>query len=911
MTEEQAPARMLATAEHMPAGLPRYEALERAARGADAARDVRLGLRVRLAMIRLCHELRRSDLMLAPFAWAVAAERREPAAFDAAALHQLRWMHKWVVNGLIGDPRFSLDQVRAALDELAARFQREGASPQPVLGLRVRLADQRGHAEAEELFPAWLGAPGDQLSDCAACVVGAQVEFLVGHGRFAEALAHADPVLRQESACSMQPAGVLSSLLGAFLRAGEPARARQAHLMAYRRLRDRPGDGAALAANLEFLAVTGNAERGLELVERHASLLTELPNPLARLGFLGAVALVLDRIDPARPVSAGPRRVTAGVLRAELVAEAGGLAEAFDRRNGAVWLMRRLAEFLEQPDGPRVTLALPPAEVAEPVVPPEDPRTVAAAAVDAFDAGDFVTGHRLLTSLPRAVELPGVLALRVRARRMFETRPQPTEARTVFAEAVDAFAKLGEHELAVRHRCGLAMLELRAHADHRAGAVAEQAVRDAVLLGDPELEVGARLVLAEVCQERGLSEPAAAQLDAARDLVTGRARRLATRLAVREAEQFMLAGDQRAALDALTTTLTIDSAPADRFSALVARARLCKDLGEHEDTVTAYGELAAFATAADGPWTAEALLEQAAMLVELDLEVDRLPDLVDAVAACRRHLGATATAQACFLLSGAYLELDRYVEAAETLEEALRLVEGKDQRSTELPVRHRLGAVCGVLGEHEAAEEHLLAALDLVPPENRLHRAQVLANLAAAYTNLERVEPTRAAYWESAEILCTAGRAEPAARMLLRLANSIGAQDQEAALAALTRATELAVDADEELNAELIAGRAFVLALHGRYAESLTDNAEAERLAVRLGDVLWQVYLVNRAAQIHLLQGDPRLSESEARRAAALLPEDAPHADVAGVLKALSDALTEQHRTVERDPLAQELLSRL
>ncbi|WP_086780987.1 hypothetical protein, partial [Crossiella equi] len=868
MGEEQAPARMLATAEHMPAGLGRYEALERAARGADAAGDTRLGLRVRLAMVRLCHELRRSDLMLPPFAWALALERRDPAAVDSAALHQLRWMHKWVVAGLVDDPRFSRAQVEAVLGELAQRYRREGHSPQPVLGLRVRLARQSGDPALERLFTEWLAGGGDQLSDCPACVRCAQVEHLVAAGRYEEALAHAEPVLRQDSACTAQPAGVLSALLPAFLAGGELARARQAHLMAYRRLRERPGDGTELAANLVFLAVTGNADRGAELLERHADLVEEPPNPWAALTVLGPAALVLGRLGVARPVVLGARRVCAGALRDELLTRARELAEAFDRRNGGDHQAGRLAALLAQPDGPRVTLALPPAETPEVPATPQDPRAVAAAAVDAYDDGDFVTGHRLLASLPKKVELPPVLALRVRARRVFEQRPQPPGAREVLTEAVELFLARGEHELAVRHRCGLAVLELRAHADHRAGAVAEQAVRDAVLLGDAELEVETRLVLAEVCQERGLADAAAAQLTAARDLVAVRARRLATRLAVREAEQQVLAGDAEGALESLSTALSVDSSPADRFSALTARARLHKDLGDREQALAAYGELAAFACASDGPWTAEALLEQAAVLVELDQEVERLPDLVDAVAAARRHLGPTAVAQSCFLLSGAYLELDRYVEAAETLEEALRLVEGQDQRSTELPVRHRLGAVCGVLGEHEAAEEHLLAALTLLRPENRLQRAQILANLAAAYTNLDRVDATRAAYWESAEILCTAGRPDQAGRMLLRLANAVGPQDQEAALAALSRGEELVVDEDHELAAELVATRAFVLALHGRYAESLADNAEAERQAVALGDTLWQVYLINRTAQILLLQGDPTASEQEARRAA-------------------------------------------
>ena len=106
------------------------------------------------------------------------------------------------------------------------------------------------------------------------------MSHLVARGRDEEALALAEPVLNRQLTCTEQPQGILTKLLLPYLRTGRLAEAADAHRRAYRVVRGNLADLDDIAEHVLFCARTGNAPRGLELVERHLGWLDKAPSPI-------------------------------------------------------------------------------------------------------------------------------------------------------------------------------------------------------------------------------------------------------------------------------------------------------------------------------------------------------------------------------------------------------------------------------------------------------------------------------------------------------------------------------------------------------------------------------------------------------------------------------------------------------
>ncbi|NUT52177.1 MAG: hypothetical protein HOV94_33515, partial [Saccharothrix sp.] len=451
----------------MPEGMARHEALERAARAADAIDHLPLAVSCRIALIRSAYDLGRYDLMLAPFAWCGTAEQRDPTAFDEWETHSYDWAHKWIVSGLIADPRFTLEQIRSFVDQLAERYQRLGYSMQPVHGARADLAAHIGDDEAyREHFARYLAMDRGPMSDCEACVIEEQAGHLIRQGRHAEAVAHAEHQLGQDTGCATQPQGILTTLTPAFVALGDVDRARQAHVVAYRLVRD-DLVGGYLDDHLEFCATSGNVRRGVDLLRAHLHRVHHSTSPSRAMHFAAGAALLLSRVSPDEeftvPRDGQAEVLSAAELRALLEAQALELAARFDRRNGSDAVSTRIRRTLATPDTVPVPLAVPVAAEPSPAVVDDeeeepvavaDPVELARRMCDAFDDGEFIVGMRLLRSLPADLDplLPESLGALVAARRAIaggHLRPK-AEVLAELDAAVERLAACGEHDLANR-----------------------------------------------------------------------------------------------------------------------------------------------------------------------------------------------------------------------------------------------------------------------------------------------------------------------------------------------------------------------------------------------------------------------------------------------------------------------------
>ncbi|ONI71072.1 hypothetical protein ALI144C_51965 [Actinosynnema sp. ALI-1.44] len=911
--------RLFTEAADMPTGMPKHEALERAARAADASGDKELPALCRLALIESCYYLNRYDLILAPIAWCHVAEQHDPSVFTASGMRSLNWAHKWVPVGLRRDPRFTLAQIESVLDELETRFKRFGFSLQPVWGQRALTATHVGDfALADEHFARFLGTERDDMSDCAGCVVEEQVEHLVLRGRYEEALRHAEPALAGRFTCSTQPQGVLTALLPALTALGEVERAKNAHLLAYRQSREQASQGY-VGLHLEFCAVTGNVPRGMELLRRHLDQVHHATSPIGTMNFAASAALLLSRLDTDRtelvvPQPGGGVEVTtAGRLREYLTARARDLAAEFDKRNGTTRQSERVKSIMDAPDAVHVPLAVPnPAAAAEPLT--ADPVELAYQAHLAYEENDFLTGQRLLKSLPADLDplLPATLAAQLAARRTV-VFPGP-DVLDDLPKAIQRLVELGEEDQAARFHARLGMLKAEAGDLDGGIATAEEALARAEAHSSSTGRILVRLILCELLDNRHEHIHASELLAQAEELAVQTAPERVTSVRLEQADHAARQGNLDEAGKIMDEVLaTPGLRPGDRFHALRARMAVAEIRGDVEPAMRRSAELVEFVKDYPGPWRPDVLLHRAFMVDNMDRAGEHLRELVETVAICRTEGTSLETAHACYILSSGYLAHGRLIEAAEALEEALRLLPERDEEEATLRIRYRLGSVCAELGEHAQGRRYFQAMLDLVGNAPAASQAMVWAGIGTTSHALGDAEEAERCHRRAAELWTEAELPVEACRAWIKAAAAIADKNPEAALEALRQAEYLIPDGDmaDRLTAEMLELRGYTYTQLERHADALADNLRAMDLVVDLGETDWQIFLMVRAARCHVAMAAPGTAEQLAKDSVDLIADDTPPSIVARILDVLSRALEAQSKPVSQDRTARMLSARL
>ncbi len=521
-----------------------------------------------------------------------------PEHFDAEDTHSLFWSFKWMVGHLMEFPDVPAAQIERTLDDMARRYALAGNGTNAVALERFEWARERGGADVEDAYRAWVATPRDDYSQCEACEPGDRAAYLFETGRHDEGIRLLEGVLQGSPSCATEPGDMLSHLQLAYVEVGDAEAAARTHRRGLRHLDTGVTMTGPKGRHVEFLARTGNASRALRLLVEHQAFLTEADSPGDRLGFLTSVSVATgvlraDHGDTPLALRDVPA-TTLAELDAWVRGEAAALAQSFDARNGTTAASERLRAAWER--GAR-TLPVDLA-VLSLDVPPASPRPVAGAEGAPSGPSDLpaglvpeesaVTAGAPADRTDEPTDADGLLALAddvagddpVRAARLLRRASSHLEssghldrAGFALAEAAQLAALEGDDE-------GAAPAFLHALALLRAGGVAPRFVGQ-VVRAYARLEAGRGDVTAALAQvERTLDDlaaagegtdvapaPRAAELverDAAadarerRDLDDTRARLLATAgeldaaatLAESVAEEFARAGDVRDAAHA-------------------------------------------------------------------------------------------------------------------------------------------------------------------------------------------------------------------------------------------------------------------------------------------------------------------------------------------------------------------------
>ncbi|WP_030770035.1 hypothetical protein [Streptomyces sp. NRRL F-2664] len=275
-----------------------------------------------------------------------------PAAFSQWEAHQVFWRFKWVTTSLLQVPEMPLATIQGWIEQMRTRYADADHGMQPVAAMRYHVAHHTGEGLADA-YDLWVTRPRTELSDCEACEVRCLAEHRVTSGDDAAALEVWQPVLEGDTNCTEEPQMSQARALLPLLRVGRTDEARSHHLTGYRRVRGNTGMQDEVGLHLEFCALSRNEGRGLEILAENRPLFEATGAPLAHLGFLTGVEVLLTRLAEdghTDTAVAGPpgRNWTAGALLAHVRAEADRLAAAFDARNATTAVGDRRRKRLEQ-----------------------------------------------------------------------------------------------------------------------------------------------------------------------------------------------------------------------------------------------------------------------------------------------------------------------------------------------------------------------------------------------------------------------------------------------------------------------------------------------------------------------------------------------------------------------------------
>lgn len=323
----------------MPYGLARTQAAERQVRlvdaeGPDAARAYALS-----TLVEAYQWGGEVDRSFVAFARLLRWWDEHPEHFDAQDRHALFWSFKWMVSALADFPTVPAEQIDRTLADMERRYALAGNGMDAVAYERFAWARQRGAADAEAAYQAWVATPRDDWSQCEACDPGDRAAWLLATDRVPEGIRLIEQTLAQDPSCASEPADMLSYLAEAYLDTGRPRDAARAHRRAVAALAEAESDMVgARGRRIRLLARGGQADRALRAIEGDQQYLTGGDTPYSRLAFarlVGAATHVLraEHGDRALRLDRVPA-TTVAELDDWLRAEAAGLAARFDARNG-------------------------------------------------------------------------------------------------------------------------------------------------------------------------------------------------------------------------------------------------------------------------------------------------------------------------------------------------------------------------------------------------------------------------------------------------------------------------------------------------------------------------------------------------------------------------------------------------
>jgi tetratricopeptide (TPR) repeat protein len=779
----------------MPFGSAQNALLEQVIAHADAQQLLDVGFAARLHATTAYFHGAEPVKAFVTFSWCLTEFDRDPVRHSRHQ-HRLLWAFKYMVSGMTRFPAVPLPRTYDVLDDMRRRWQETGHSQHAVYAYRHLVARHVGDLDAAgDWYDKWCATPRDQLSDCVGCDPTAKVSWLSQRLRDEEAIELAEGVLSGRLTCSEQPQGILTALLKPYLRTRRLEQARDAHRRAYRLHRTRLNDLGDIADHVEFCALTGNAARGLEILERHLGWLDRAPSPYAAMRFAAAGAVALRQAESVAPTSltltipaASGRpaeQVTAERLRARLTRQAVDLATQFDARNQSTYQSTAIQDVLSAepivedlalspvPPRPRTSPARAGADVAPApaAVPVPDVSTVE----ELLDlADDHMRRGRLAEALAAwaAVDeryAAADLTIAHRARRAegrgiaHATANELDDAEQAWREAVDLFTEAGDTIRPWVARCRLGQVLCVTGRGEQGLPMVVEAVEYLLTHAEPDQRYAALMRLSTARLALGQTEEALRDLERAQQWVAESLSFSAPAdLHLQRALALGRAGrtdEARTAAQAAVTASRDCGYPDGVVRGSLLLAVVAEQQADDNAAVVAYEE--ALAASTDVELNQQVRLSMARLLAWTPRAGEVVGDLADAVAEATATGGhQQQAAELRHVLAGAYLNSGRPLDSAELAEEALAWYLANDAPNSPavLGIRRLLAAAYRRLGTPDEAIEQLEELLaHYADPATQPQAGRIAEELGDILSGMDRDGAAADRYRQAARGFATAG----------------------------------------------------------------------------------------------------------------------------------------------------------
>ncbi|RRR96423.1 hypothetical protein [Glycomyces terrestris] len=315
--------------------------LEDVVSGAEAGGFASLAFVARRALADAYCVGRQWDRAFPLFARCLAEHDARTREFDPREEAELRSWYCWIIRSMAEFPAIGLPQISTALDDVEQRYKAAGGDLREVFALRRSVAHIAAVWEQEEhYFRQWTAAGGpdpDSMWD-----FSLQVARLTDRGDDAAAYELASAVLAGARTFAEPPVPVQIDMLLPLVRLGLHAEARRAFRLARRGITRDVYRYEYSGRLIEFCALTGNLDAGLETFSRMMWGFATLNRPTGKMDFAAAVAVLMRRmVDAGRgdePVAWAKQGEDEYADAAQMLERMRGialdLAAQFDARNG-------------------------------------------------------------------------------------------------------------------------------------------------------------------------------------------------------------------------------------------------------------------------------------------------------------------------------------------------------------------------------------------------------------------------------------------------------------------------------------------------------------------------------------------------------------------------------------------------
>lgn len=354
---------LISEIDRTPYGPAERDLIERAITLAEESGDEVAAYTVRMRLIQSASMTGDTDALLTTFAWCVGRNAADPVTFPAEVDdYDLLWFHKWIADALSSNPMFPLATIAESIEQMETTYRQAGVGVSGVVQTRFWQAFEAGRIEEATRHLEELGrTPRDEYSHCDACVRSEEAQFRLATGELEDGLAIVEEMLERDMGCGDEPERAMAHTLVPLLQVGRLEEAERMHVRGYRLARGDVDNIDMIGQHLIFLSVTGNAQRALEMLERHIGWLAhDNLNAIAHLSALTAFAVTCTAAEQAglghehvRGADAAPlQRFLGAHVGPWTVAElaqacwrsADDLAARFDERNGTTYRSEKLTD---------------------------------------------------------------------------------------------------------------------------------------------------------------------------------------------------------------------------------------------------------------------------------------------------------------------------------------------------------------------------------------------------------------------------------------------------------------------------------------------------------------------------------------------------------------------------------------